>query len=303
MSRTLRRGVVEEGLGSIDGDAAGDAPDDRRARRDVTGGHGGQAFLARFGEHHRALRRLAGDRHDREIRRRQIGKWRRNDERGQAGGTAIGRDVGHQPHHLGCCRRREPPPPSALLRRLAQRDDAEIVGLGDMGDHRGRSGKRLEIDREAEIEARHVPHPLRLGIDVHRHVERRLQAREGGDDLAPDMLDGGERQDSVVARHEAAHHVGLAAGTEGGAGTARALGADERVDDGAALHQEAVDLLVDPVDLGAKPCESRRRAFAFLGHYHFAWKRMPARGGKERRLIGDGAAKIKENIDSFGPRT
>ena len=48
-------------------------------------------------------------------------------------------------------------------------------------------------------------------------------AREGGDDLAPDVLDGRERQIAGVAHDEAAHHVGLAVGPECGAGLARAL--------------------------------------------------------------------------------
>ena len=49
-----------------------------------------------------------------------------------------------------------------------------------------------------------------------------------------------------------AHHLGFARGTEGRAGILALLDRDQPVDDVAALHQQAVHRLVDPVDLLAE---------------------------------------------------
>ena len=94
--------------------------------------------------------------------------------------------------------------------------------------------------REAEIEADEVAHRERVVRRTGDDAERRLHRREGGDDLAPDVLDGGERQLAPMAHHEAAHHVGLAVGPEGGAGLARALDLDQLGDDAGAVDQEPV---------------------------------------------------------------
>ena len=74
---------------------------------------------------------------------------------------------------------------------VCDESDLSSFYLGHMRDDGCRSRQRLEIDREAEIETRQIAHTLRLEIDVDCDIEGRLHAREGGDDLAPDMLDGG----------------------------------------------------------------------------------------------------------------
>ena len=116
-----------------------------------------------------------------------------------------------------------------------------------------------ERHREAEMEARGVAHVRVAGGQVGVDRERRLHKGEGRDDDAPDALGGIERQDAFVAIDQAAHHVGLARGAEGGAGFLRLLDRDQPVDDLAALHQEAVHGLVDAVDVA--PQIGERRCF------------------------------------------
>ncbi len=55
-----------------------------------------------------------------------------------------------------------------------------------------------------------------------------------------------------MALHEAAHHVASRAGPEGGADFLRLLYRDQAVDDVAALHQQAMHLLIDGIDFAAK---------------------------------------------------
>ena len=75
---------------------------------------------------------------------------------------------------------------------------------------------------------------------VGMHRERRLDIGEGGDDDAPDALDGIERQDAFVPLDQPPHHLGLARRAEGGAAVfCAALDRDQPVDDLAALDQAA----------------------------------------------------------------
>ena len=68
-----------------------------------------------------------------------------------------------------------------------------------------------------------------------------------------------------MALHQAAHHVGLARRAERRADLLGLLHLDQPVDDIAALHQQAVHLLVDGVDLLAQHLE-RGRSGGRLGH-------------------------------------
>ena len=54
-----------------------------------------------------------------------------------------------------------------------------------------------------------------------------------------------------MAPHQLAHHAGLARGAERRADFLGLLDLDQPVDDVAARHQEAMDLLVDRIDLFA----------------------------------------------------
>jgi hypothetical protein len=78
--------------------------------------------------------------------------------------------------------------------------------------------------------------------------ERRLHIGEGRDDDPPDAFGGVERQDAGVAIDQAAHHLGLARGAEGGARLLCLLHRDQAIDDLAALHQEGVHRLIDAID-------------------------------------------------------
>ena len=89
-------------------------------------------------------------------------------------------------------------------RRPLGRDKTEVAGFRDPRHDRRRVRQLDQLHRESESEARQVAHPLGLDRGVDGDVERRLHAREGGDDLAPDMLDRGERQGAFVAGDEAA---------------------------------------------------------------------------------------------------
>ena len=68
-----------------------------------------------------------------------------------------------------------------------------------------------------------------------------------------------------MALDEAAHHVGLARGAECRAGLRGLLRRDQRVDDVAALHQQAVHRLVDAVDVAAQVGEGGR-GFGRVSH-------------------------------------
>ena len=96
-----------------------------------------------------------------------------------------------------------------------------------------------------------------------------------------------------MALDQAAHHLGLARRTEGGAGFLRLLHRDQAVDDVAALHQEAVHGLVDAVDLAPQIGER--------GGFGTGWGRLDhgTRGVYNAgQLIGGGRRESKENIDS-----
>jgi hypothetical protein len=172
-----------------------------------------------------------------------------------------------------------------------------------------------EADREAEVEAGEVAHGERVGAAVDHQRERRLHGREGGDDLAPDVLDRGQRQGAAVAGDEAAHHVGLAAGPEGGAGQAGALGGDQRVDHRAPLDEQAVHLGIDGVDPETERGERRRVAFAGVacagggvacagggvacaggGHGRVSGWQQGGKPPAAARLIRMRHAEIKENV-------
>ena len=162
----------------------------------------------------------------------------------------------------------EAPPPGPRRGALVEAEDAEVAPRPGHGlDHR--SGALVgEIGhREAEMEACGIAHRRVAGRDVRVNGVGRLDVGEGPDDDAPDALDGVEGQKAAMAVRERAHHRSLAARAEGGAGFGGALGGDERADDGAALHQEAVHGLVDPVDVAAQILEG--------GSGHAAGPRAP----------------------------
>ena len=68
-----------------------------------------------------------------------------------------------------------------------------------------------------------------------------------------------------MALGEGAHHGGLAARPEGGAGFGGLLDGDQPVDDLAALHQQPVHGLVDAVDLGTQRAEVGGRGVSHGG--------------------------------------
>ncbi len=68
-----------------------------------------------------------------------------------------------------------------------------------------------------------------------------------------------------MALHQAPHHVGLARGAESRTHLLGLLHPDQAVDDIAALHQKAVHLRVDRIDLLAQFGKRRRRGRR-LGH-------------------------------------
>jgi len=63
-----------------------------------------------------------------------------------------------------------------------------------------------------------------------------------------------------MAQREALHHVGLAAGAEGRARDLRLLDRDQRLDDRGPLHQQAMHLRIDAIDLRAQIGECRWRS-------------------------------------------
>jgi hypothetical protein len=140
-----------------------------------------------------------------------------------------------------------------------RRHEAEIaVRLADLGDHAGRAHVGDQRHREAEMEALGVAHRRLAGREIDMHAERRLHEGKRRDDDAQDAFGRIERKDSAMALDQPAHHVGLARRAECRAGLRGALDPDETVDDLAALHQQAVHLAVDAVDLGAQLGERRR---------------------------------------------
>ena len=88
---------------------------------------------------------------------------------------------------------------------------------------------------------------------------RSLHIGEGRDDDAPDSLDRIEGQQAAMAFGKRPHHRGFATRPKGRAGIARFLDGDQRVDDPAALHQQAVHGLVDAVDLLPQSGQGRGR--------------------------------------------
>ena len=98
------------------------------------------------------------------------------------------------------------------------------------------------------------------------HRERRLDVGEGRDDDAPDALHGIERQNAFVAVDQAAHHVGLARGAEGGAGLLRLLDGDQPVNDLAAFHEEPMHRCIDAIDVAPQIGERRDVGTGCFGH-------------------------------------
>ena len=101
------------------------------------------------------------------------------------------------------------------------------------------------------MEARGITHGGVACRQVGMDGERRLHIGEGGNNDAPDALGGIERENPGVTLDQAAHHLGLARGAEGGAALLGLFHGDEAIDDLAALHQEGVHRLVDAVDLAS----------------------------------------------------
>ena len=126
-----------------------------------------------------------------------------------------------------------------------------------------------ERHREAEMKAGGIAHQGVAGREVRMHGKRRLHVGEGRDDDAPDALGRVERQNAFVALDQPAHHLGLARRAEGRAGFLALLDRDQPVDDLAALHQELVHRLVDPVDLLAQIAQ-RGGSVGWLAHGHRA---------------------------------
>ena len=137
------------------------------------------------------------------------------------------------------------------------------------------------------------------------HRERRLDVGEGRDDDAPDALDGVERQDAAMALDQLAHHVGLARRAERRADLLGLLHLDQAVDDVAARHQQAMDLLVDRVDLLAQFLRARAGPGG-VGHVPwtlletFESALVPEQRRCGRRTVAlirkDGALKAKRNV-------
>ena len=147
------------------------------------------------------------------------------------------------------------------------RHEAEIAArVGDRREHAGRTHVRHERHREAEVKTCAVAHRGLAGREIGMHRKRCLHIGERRDDDAPDALRGIERQDAMMALHQAAHHVGLARRTERRAGLGGLLGGDQRVDDVATFHQQAVHRLVDAIDIAAQIGERGRN-----GVHHDAW--------------------------------
>ncbi len=80
-----------------------------------------------------------------------------------------------------------------------------------------------------------------------------------------------------MAFHQPPHHVGLARRAEGRTDLLGLLHLDQAIDDVAALHQKAVDLRVDRVDLFAQHLE-RGRGGGRLGHLQTLKRARPTGG-------------------------
>ena len=125
------------------------------------------------------------------------------------------------------------------------------------------------------------------------HRERRLHVGEGRDDDAPDALDGVERQDAAMALDQPAHHVGLARRAERGADFLGLLHLDQPVDDVAARHQQAVDLLVDACrSLCAAPRARAERGVAWTSSRTSTPDRRIA-GKRVHSRLGETAAEVR----------
>ena len=130
---------------------------------------------------------------------------------------------------------------------------------------------RHERHGEAEMESRGIAHQRVARRQIGMDGKRRLNIGEGRDDDPPDALDGIERQIAVMALDQAAHHLGLAGGPEGGAGFLALFDRDQRIDNLAALDQELMHVFVDAVDLdpqiGQRGRVLARRFGWWLGHF------------------------------------
>jgi hypothetical protein len=135
---------------------------------------------------------------------------------------------------------------------------------------------RHEGDGETEMEARGIAHRRIARREIGMHGKGRLHIGEGGDDDAPDALDGVEREDAAVALNEAPHHLGLARRPERRTGFLGALDRDQRLDDLAALDQQPVHRLVDAIDVAA---QVRQRRHGGRGRGHDSAARGTARSG------------------------
>ena len=142
---------------------------------------------------------------------------------------------------------------------------------------------------EAEMKPRGIPHRGFADRDIRMHRKRRLHIGEGRDDDAPDALDGVERQDAAMALDQAAHHVGLARRAERRADLLGLLHLDQPVDDVAALHQQAMHLLVDAC---RSPCAVPASEGGAGGRWDMIAK--PA-GHASRRRAGRSMALIRKD--------
>ena len=153
-------------------------------------------------------------------------------------------------------------PPDTRAGAEIHAEDAEIAGrFGHRPDHGAGVLMRDVRHGEAEMEAGAVAHRRVAAGDVGMDRVISLHEGEGRDDDAPDALDRVERQQPLMAQRQALHHVGLATRAEGRPRNLRLLDRDQRLDDGGALHQEAVHGSVDAIDLAAQIGKGRRSGF------------------------------------------
>jgi hypothetical protein len=138
--------------------------------------------------------------------------------------------------------------------------EADIAARGrNRRDHAGRAHVADERHREAEME-RALSRIAAFAAEMSACTEKRcLHIGEGRNDDAPDALGGVERQDAAMALDQPASSCRPRAR----AGTAEPdsavlLGGDQRIDDLAALHQQAMHRFIDAIDLAAQVGERGR---------------------------------------------